>query len=156
VVTRNSGRFSPELLFTSRGNHSLRFVYGGLEFYEPLTVRQPLTVWMKTVLGLQPPDRAIVDESVLLGGTLIDATGSPVRSHTITLSDGDTVLGTVTTDSRGVFELPVTFRTPGIHTVQAQFERADFYERSAAQGDIPVFMPTSITCWQPAKVGHFC
>jgi hypothetical protein len=149
VVTRASGRFSPEVLFTSRGNHSLRFVYGGLEFYEPLTVQQALAVWMKTVLGLQTPERAIVDESVLLGGTLIDTSGSPVRSHIITLSDGDIVLGTVTTDSRGVFELPVTFRTSGVHTIQAQFERADFYERSAVQGDIPVFMPTSITVSPP-------
>ena len=150
VVTRDSGRFSTQLLFTSRGNHNLRLIYGGLEFYEPLTVQQQLAVWMKTTLGLQTPQRAIVDQPSLLAGALIDASGTPVRGHAIILSDGDTVLGTVTTDVTGIFELPVTFTTPGIHTIQARFERADFYEESAAQGEVPVFMPTSLTVSPPA------
>jgi transglutaminase-like putative cysteine protease len=149
VVTNGSGRFSTQLLFTGRGNHNLRLIYGGLEFYDPLTVHQPLAVWMKTSLGLQIPERAIVDQGTFLAGTLIDASGTPVRSHTITLFDGESTLGTVTTDSRGVFELPVRFTTPGIHAIRAQFKRADFYEESAAQGEIPVFMPTSVTVSPP-------
>lgn len=43
----------------------------------------------------------------------------------------------------------MTLVTPSIHTIDARFERADFYERSVAQGEVPVFMPTLLTVSPP-------
>lgn len=112
-------------------NHAAAFVDPSGRPYADGWGDPPFATTASTVLTLELPARDGFGTATTLGGTLLDNTGAPVPSATITLTSDSVVIGRPVTTSAGRYSLQYTFPA-GVHVVEARFAGTSFYDPATA------------------------
>jgi len=125
------------------GNYQLIAHARGNKVYAESWSDPELIIISDTVLEINLPVNAVVDEPVLIGCTLKEELGNPIPNMDITIrvSDGSLPVNLVT-DENGNVSLNHVFREFGYINISVAFKGAEFFTSSEIETDIKVMMPT--------------
>lgn len=115
----------------SAGTHSVYAKFNGDNEYESVMtmVYDIIVTKIPTILTITPSKTTIaLNETLVIYAKLVDDTNAAVPTSTIKFYDGNSLIGTATTNSSGTASITVTFGGSGMHNIYARFDGNNYYE----------------------------
>lgn len=120
----------PYKITQNKGNYIIQAEFAGDEVYEPSTGTAALTI--NTVATTIKLNKITTNKgkTVQLKAQLLDKNGNPIKNEKITFKIKNTVIGTVTTNSKGIAVINYLVKlSKGNYKIIAQFAGDDLYSK---------------------------
>ena len=126
LTTDGNGAFTGSLTGLSAGTHSLKFEFVSDTYYTGSIVNRNVIVNNHSYSLSASVNKSVIliQDSVTVSGVLIKD-GSGWSGQTITIKEGNTSKGTVTTDSNGAYSKTISGLNTGTHSLKAVHTNAE-------------------------------
>lgn len=137
ATTNSSGAVSFTHCPVHMGTHTFQLSFDGSDLYHSCsssTVTKEVEKETTVLTVTTPSNNSAFDmgDSITLEGSLLTDDGDAMAGESVVISEGGTVIETLTTDSDGEFSTTLSFMGSGYHTLSIAYAGDDYYTQSTA------------------------
>jgi hypothetical protein len=129
LVTNKDGQFYFDQIFTQTGDVTIKASFNNADFYLSSSQVSHIQVVIPTVLKLSVPSRAVISDSDIIQGTLVETQSKkPVSGEPIVVKlNGKALTAPVKTNIDGMFKVPDAFDKSGTYQIEASFTGVPYF-----------------------------
>jgi len=110
----------------------------------------PVNLVLSTDVATIYPD-ATTPNAAVITATLTDSSGAPVSNVDVYFQENNSRIGTASTNAQGVCTFEYSSSIGGTHTIRAYTTKQARYNKSSAEINVNVYIPTSLTLSPASK-----
>ena len=110
----------------------------------------PVNLVLSTDVATIYPD-ATTPNIAVITATLTDSSGAPVSNVDVYFQENNSRIGTASTNAQGICTLEYSSSIGGTHTIRAYTTKQARYNKSSAEINVNVYIPTSLTLSPASK-----
>ena len=110
----------------------------------------PVNLVLSTDVATIYPD-ATTPNIAVITATLTDSSGAPVSNVDVYFQENNSRIGTASTNAQGICTLEYSSSIVGTHTIRAYTTKQARYNKSSAEINVNVYIPTSLTLSPASK-----
>lgn len=110
----------------------------------------PVNLVLSTDVATIYPD-ATTPNTAIITATLTDSSGTPVSNVDVYFQENNSRIGTASTNAQGICTFEYSSSVGGTHTIRAYTTKQARYNKSSAEINVNVYIPTSLTLSPASK-----
>ena len=110
----------------------------------------PVNLVLSTDVATIYPD-ATTPNTAVITATLTDSSGAPVSNVDVYFQENNSRIGTASTNAQGICTFEYSSSVGGTHTIRAYTTKQARYNKSSAEINVNVYIPTSLTLSPASK-----
>lgn len=110
----------------------------------------PVNLVLSTNVATIYPD-ATTPNTAVITATLTDSSGAPVSNVDVYFQENNSRIGTASTNAQGICTFEYSSSIGGTHTIRAYTTKQARYNKSSAEINVNVYIPTSLTLSPASK-----
>lgn len=110
----------------------------------------PVNLVLSTDVATIYPD-ATTPNTAVITATLTDSSGAPVSNVDVYFQENNSRIGTASTNAQGICTFEYSSSIGGTHTIRAYTTKQARYNKSSAEINVNVYIPTSLTLSPASK-----
>ena len=149
LTTDKDGQFSLNQIFKEPGDFTVKANFSNTDYYLSSSQTSHTEALIPTVLKLQVPPKAAINDPGIIQGTLLELqSGKPVPLQPVQiLINGKPLKNPVITDKNGIFKAENAFDDAGIKQIEAKFASVPFFWESQDTAVTEILSASKTPIW---------